>query len=79
MLKSYRVGWGGGGGGGPCDFSVSPSPFGPDFGLRDFGLRLDNNEDERRGSYGRILYFLNPLIIIFLMIPADKGFNRVHH
>ena len=33
MLKSYR--WGGGGG--PCDFSVSPSPFGLDFGTLDFG------------------------------------------
>ena len=39
MPKSYRVGWGGGGGGGPCDFSVSPSPFGLDFGTLDFGLR----------------------------------------
>ena len=29
MLKSYRVG-------GPCDFSVSPSPFGLDFGTLDF-------------------------------------------
>ena len=28
------VGWGGGG---PCDFSVSPSPFGLDFGTLDFG------------------------------------------
>ena len=36
MLKSYRVGWWGGGGG-PCDFSVSPSPFGLDFGTLDFG------------------------------------------
>ena len=32
MLKSY--GWGGGG---PCDFGVSPSPFGLDFGTLDFG------------------------------------------
>ena len=23
--------------GGPCDFSVSPSPLGPDFGTLDFG------------------------------------------
>ena len=30
------VGWDGGGGG-PCDFSVSPSPFGLDFGTLDFG------------------------------------------
>ena len=25
-----------------CDFSVSPSPFGLDFGTLDFGLGLDN-------------------------------------
>ena len=31
-----RGGWGGGVGG-PCDFSVSPSPFGLDFGTLDFG------------------------------------------
>ena len=38
MLKSYR--WVVGG---PCDFSVSPSPFGLDFGTGtlDFGLGLD--------------------------------------
>ena len=28
---------------GPCDFSVSPSPFGLDFGTLDFGLGLDNS------------------------------------
>ena len=32
MLKSYGVG------GGPFDFSVSPSPFGLDFGTLDFGF-----------------------------------------
>ena len=31
-----RGGWGGGVGG-PCDFSVSPSPFGLDFGTLDYG------------------------------------------
>ena len=41
MLKSYGVG-GGGWVGGPCDVSVSPSPFGLDFGTLDFGLGLDN-------------------------------------
>ncbi len=30
------MGGGGGGVGGPCDFSVSPSPFGLDFGTLDF-------------------------------------------
>ena len=38
-----RGGSGGGGVGGPCDFSVSPSPFGLDFGTLDFGLGLDNS------------------------------------
>ena len=50
MLKSYGVECAGGHvvmcrrpcGGGPCDFSVSPSPFGLDFGTLDFGLGLDN-------------------------------------
>ena len=32
------MGWGGG----PCDFSVSPSPLGLDFGTSDFGLGFDN-------------------------------------
>ena len=36
------VGWWAGGLGGPCDFSVSPSPFGLDFGTLDFELGLDN-------------------------------------
>ena len=31
MVKSYWLG------GGPCDSSVSPSPFGLDFGTLDFG------------------------------------------
>ena len=39
MDKSYGVV---GCGGGPWDFSVSPSPFGLDFGTLDFGLGLDN-------------------------------------
>ena len=43
MLKSY--GWGWGGLGGPCDFSVSPSPIGLDFGTLDFRLGLDNHLD----------------------------------
>ena len=37
------IGWWGGGGGGPCDYCVSPSPLGLDFGTLDFGLGLDNN------------------------------------
>ena len=35
MLKSY--GWWWWGGGGLCDYSVSPCPFGLDFGTLDFG------------------------------------------
>ena len=32
----------GAGGCGPCDFIVSPSSFGLDFGTLDFRLRIDN-------------------------------------
>ena len=35
------IGWWGGGGGGPWDFSVSPSPFGLDFGTLDLGLTIN--------------------------------------
>ena len=35
--------------GGPCAFSVSPSPFGLDFGTLDFGLWLDNDLFLRAG------------------------------
>ena len=43
MLKSWGLvgGWGGG----LCDYSVSPSPFGLDFGTLDFGPGLDNKLD----------------------------------
>ena len=37
MLKSYGCVGGVGGVGGPCDYCVSPSPFGLDFGTLDFG------------------------------------------
>ena len=37
MLKNYWWGWSVGGVGGPCDYCVSPSPFGLDFGTADFG------------------------------------------
>ena len=35
--------------GGPCDYCVSPSPFGLDFGTldSDFGLGLDNKTDRQ--------------------------------
>ena len=29
--------------GGACDISISPSPFGLDFGTLNFGLGLDNS------------------------------------
>ena len=45
MLKSFFfvvvVGWVGG----PCDFSVSPSPFGHDFGTLDFGTSDSGTSD----------------------------------
>ena len=40
----------GGGVGGPCDFSVSPSPFGLDIGTLDFGLGLDNKMETNSKS-----------------------------
>jgi len=53
MLKSYGVG---GGGGGPCDFSVSPSPFGLDFGTLDFGPGLDNITGEHYSIGAHLLH-----------------------
>ena len=46
------VGWGGD----PCDFSVSKSPFGLDFGTLDFGtsdsgLTIKNNKIRGTGSF----------------------------
>ena len=41
--SGLKVMGGGGGVGGTCDYSVSPSPFGLDFGTLDFGLGLDIN------------------------------------
>ena len=38
-----KVMGGGGWVGGPCDFSVSPSPFGLDFGTSDSGLTITAN------------------------------------
>ena len=67
MLKSYgAVGWVGG----PCDFSVSPSPFGLDFGTLDldFGLGLDK-------------YFYSKFHIILLFVLFDifrKKFKNYH-
>ena len=37
LLDGLKLGGGVGWGGGPGDFSVSPSPFGLDFGTLDFG------------------------------------------
>ena len=47
MLKSY--GWVG-----TCDFCVSPSPIGLDFGTLDFGLGLDNISRGLRGWETRL-------------------------
>ena len=60
MVKSYGVGWwGGGGGGGPCDFGVSPSPLGLDFGTLDFGtsdsgLTITQTKRTNISSYTRL-------------------------
>ena len=54
----------GGGVGGPCDFSVSPRPFGLDFGTldSDFGLGLDNCH---KGTTDKNSLFLNVLVLYF--------------
>ena len=60
MLKSY---WVGGVGGGPCDSSVSPSPFGLDFGTLDFGtsdLGLTIKADEYLRLLFKTLNTVNP-------------------
>ena len=49
-ISEPQLGVGGWGGvGGPCDFGVSPSSFGLDFGTldSDFGLGLDNKTDRQ--------------------------------
>ncbi len=43
------MGWGGGG---QCNFSVSPSPFGLDFGNSDSGLTIGFRDNEERGKEG---------------------------
>ena len=69
MPKSYRVG--GGVGGGPCDFSVSPSPFGLDFGTLDFvtsdsGLTI---------AHSTVLYVLTFCLTKKLSICAGAAFD----
>jgi len=54
------IGWWGGG---PCDFSVSPSPFGLDFGTLDFGLGLDNSLKREHFGRNHQEYFVENLII----------------
>ena len=67
--------------GGPCDFSVSPSPFGLDFGtldfgLWDFGLGLDNINMKlltlNRWLSEELTYFYNRIEIKSYILP-DKG------
>ena len=70
----------GGVGGGPCDFGVSPSPFGLDFGTLDFGtsdlgltiffyFRLSNTRVELGGW--------PPVLLCFEQISdRDVVFNR---
>ena len=47
------MGWGGG----PCDFSVSPSPFGLDFGTLDFGTLDFGTSDSGLTIRNEILNF----------------------
>ena len=61
--------------GDPCDFSVSPSPFGLDFGSLDFGtldlgLTISDHTDEYFASF-----YTKSLISTFSL--AMSGFNFV--
>ena len=58
MLKS--CGWGGVGGG-PCDYCVSPSPVGLDFGTLDFGT-----SDFGTSDFGLTKKYTNYLICTIL-------------
>ena len=37
--------------GGPCDFGVSPSPFGLDFGTLDLGLTISLSKGSDLGNF----------------------------
>ena len=59
--------------GGPCDFSVSPSPFGLDFGSLDFGtLGIDNKSASviHGDSYALDVRLLNNNHTIKLYLPT---------
>ena len=49
-------GWGGVGG--PCDYSVSPSPFGLDFGTLDETITTSNNNFKDASSFALNVYFV---------------------
>ena len=62
--------------GGPCDFSVSPSPFGLDLGtlgLWDFGLGLDNILSLIKRNTKEIPAALIAMLIKYLWIPFKNG------
>ena len=63
--SSYR--WGGGGGG-PCDFSVSPSPFGLDFGTLDF----ETSDSGFISTYIYIVSFRCRLVSYFIVRIAAQ-------
>ena len=56
MVKSF--GWGGEVVGRPCDFSVSPSPFGLDFGTLDFGLTTTTVSKSHNST--RVIFWKHP-------------------
>ena len=57
-------------GGGPCDFTVSPSPFGLDFGTLDFGTsdlgltisKIDNKINHKQ-AHSHMSQFSNTLSV----------------
>ena len=62
-----------GGVGGPCDYSVSPSPFGLDFGTLDSGLTISLKVGELMGTLGMLLLVVG---LVGLLVQVGLGLNN---
>ena len=62
---------------GPCDFSVSPSSFGLDFGTLDFGLGLDKNLDLELSLKCSCLTCFVSALTNSTMLPQSKKKRRI--
>ena len=58
--------------GGPCDYCVSPSPFGLDFGTLDFGTSdLDLTKKEEKGHMKPFSLLCSPIVPHALLCLLD--------